>query len=87
MPGQVLGAVAAVDLGEAPQGVGGVGQVAGRLADARRQRPGRDRPRFDLDRLVGGADGLGELAVGLEIAGQHVPLLGGRVLGRPPAPC
>ncbi len=30
--GQVLGAVAAVDLGQAPQGVGRVAQVAGRLA-------------------------------------------------------
>ena len=30
--------------------------------------------------LVGGADGLGQLAVGLEVAGQHAPALGRRVL-------
>ena len=53
--GQVLGAVAAVDLGQPPQGVGGVAQVAGRLADAGGQRPGRDRTRLDLDRPVGRA--------------------------------
>ena len=71
--GQVLGAVAAVDLGQPAQGVGGVAQVAGRLADPGGQGPGRDRPRLDLDRLLGGADGLGELGVGLEVAGQDAP--------------
>ena len=77
---QVLGPVAAVDLGQPAQGVGGIGQVAGRLADAGRQRPGRDRTRLDLDGPVGGPDGLGELAVGFEITGQGAPFLGGRAL-------
>ena len=55
MPVEVLGAVAAVDLRQPAQGLGGVAQVAGRLAHPGRQRPGRDRAAVDRDRAVGRA--------------------------------
>ena len=77
---QVLGAIAAVDLGQPPQGVGGVAQAAGRLTNAGGQGPGRDRAGVDRDRPVGGADRLGELGVGLQVTGQHAPALGRGVL-------
>ena len=75
MPVEVLGAVATVDLRQPAQGLGGIAQVAGRLAHAGRQRPGRDRSAVDRDRPVGRPDRLGELAVGLEVPGQLDPAL------------
>ena len=71
--GEVGGPVAAVELGQASEGVGGVGQVAGRLADPGGEGPGGNRAAVGLDRTVGRTDGFREFAVRFAIAGQGGP--------------
>ena len=78
---QVLGAIAPVDVGKPAQSVGGIAQVAGRFAHPCYQSPCGDRPRLDLDRFFGRANGIGQLTVCFEVTGQDVPLLGRRFLG------
>ena len=78
--GEVLGPVAAVELGQPSEGVDGLAELPGRLADPRRQGPGRDRSGVGLDRLGDRGARLGELAVGLEVSGQPGPARGGDVL-------
>ncbi len=75
----MLAAVAAVEVGEAAECGGGGGQAAGRLAHAGCQRPGRVRPRVDLEGAIGGPHGVGKLGVGLEVTGQHAPGRGCRL--------